>query len=57
MSKPQTRQSNTVYVRPNKSLNSTIRRQQFQNIEMENAKMLKRLQDKKPNYETGKLKQ
>ena len=39
----------------NRSLNSTYRRRQIQDIEIENARMLKRLQEKKPNYETEKL--
>ena len=41
----------------NKSLNQSFRRRQHQNIEIENAKLLKRLQEKRPNYETQKFKQ
>lgn len=40
----------------NRSLNSSLRRKQFQSIELENAKMLKRLQEKKSDYELGKMK-
>jgi hypothetical protein len=36
----------------NKSLNSNFRKKQLQNIEIENAKLLKRLQDKKSDYQT-----
>ena len=43
--------------RMNKSLNQGFRRKQLQDIEIENAKMLKRLQDKKSDYEAHKLKQ
>jgi hypothetical protein len=39
----------------NKSLNQSYRRKQLQNIEEENAKMLKRLQEKKSSYATEKL--
>jgi hypothetical protein len=38
------------------SLNSTLRRRQFQSIEVENAKMLKRLQERKSDYELHKFK-
>lgn len=38
------------------SLNSTLRRRQFQSIEIENAKMLKRLQERKSDYELHKFK-
>ncbi len=41
----------------NKSLNSNFRRKQLQNIEVENARLLKRLQDKKSDYEADKLNQ
>lgn len=41
--------------RHNKSLNSTYRKKQLEEIEIENAKLLKRLQDKKPNYDTERL--
>lgn len=43
--------------RMNKSLNSNFRKKQLQNIEIENARLLKRLQDKKSDYDTGKLKE
>lgn len=42
--------------RTNKSLNSGFRKRQLQGIEIENAKFLKRLQDKKSDYETSKFK-
>lgn len=41
----------------NKSLNSGFRRRQLQGIEVENAKFLKRLQEKKSDYETTKYKE
>lgn len=40
----------------NKSLNSNFRKKQLQNIEIENARLLKRLQQKKSDYEANKLK-
>lgn len=40
----------------NGSLNSTIRRRQFESIEIENAKMLKRLQERKSDYELHRFK-
>jgi hypothetical protein len=40
----------------NGSLNSSIRKKQGQSIEVENAKMLRRLQDRKSDYSLGKLK-
>lgn len=43
--------------RMNKSLNSNFRKKQLQNIEIENARLLKRLQEKKSDYDTGKLKE
>lgn len=41
----------------NKSLNSNFRRRQLQGIEIENARLLRRLQDKKSDYEADKMKQ
>ena len=38
----------------NKSLNSNFRKKQLQNIEIENARLLKRLQDRKSDYQTDK---
>lgn len=43
--------------RINGSLNSSFRRRQMQSIEIENAKLLKRLQERKANYETEKFRQ
>jgi hypothetical protein len=40
----------------NKSLNSNFRKKQLQNIEIENARLLKRLQEKKSDYQAQKLK-
>jgi hypothetical protein len=42
--------------RMNKSLNSNFRKKQLQDIEIENARLLKRLQEKKSDYDSGKLK-
>lgn len=39
----------------NKSLNSGFRKRQLQDIEVENARFLRRLQDKKSDYETNKF--
>jgi hypothetical protein len=39
-----------------KSLNVTFRKRQYQEIEIENAKLLKRLQEKKSEYQTDKMK-
>lgn len=38
------------------SLNTHLRRKQFQSIEVENAKMLKRLQERKSDYELHRFK-
>ena len=40
----------------NRSLNSNFRRKQLQDIEIENARMLKRLQEKKSDYDARRLK-
>ena len=40
----------------NGSLNYSIRKRQSQTIEVENAKMLRRLQDRKSDYELHKFK-
>ena len=42
--------------RMNRSLNSNFRRKQLQDIEIENARLLRRLQDKKSDYDAGRLK-
>ena len=42
--------------RMNRSLNSNFRRKQLQDIEIENARMLKRLQEKKSDYDARRLK-
>ena len=52
-----TKSKNATQSKLNKSLNSHIRRKQSQNIELENAKMLKRLQEKKSSINTNKLSQ
>ena len=41
----------------NKSLNQGFRRKQLENIQIQNAKMLKRLQERKSDYEAQKLKE
>lgn len=41
--------------RMNKSLHSGFRRKQLEDIEIENAKLLKRLQDRRSDYETKRL--
>jgi len=52
----------SVFVNPKeskdnpKSLNVTFRKRQYQEIEIENAKLLKRLQEKKSEYQVGKMK-
>ena len=51
MSKPQNK-TITQLPRVNKSLNSSYRRKISQNIEVENAKMLKRIQEKKATLNT-----
>ena len=43
--------------RNNRSLNSTFRKKKIEEIELQNAKMLQRLQEKKPNYNADKMKQ
>ena len=40
----------------NGSLNYSLRKRKFQSIEVENAKMLKRLQDRKSDYELHRFK-
>ncbi len=42
--------------RGNGSLNSSLRKRQFQSIEVENAKMLKRLQERKSDYQLNRFK-
>lgn len=41
--------------RMNKSLHSSFRKKQLQNIEVENARLLKRLQEKKSDYQAQRL--
>lgn len=41
----------------NKSLNYPFRKKQIETIDSENFKLLKRLQEKKSSYDTGKLKE
>ena len=41
----------------NKSLNYPFRKKQIENIDSENSKLLKRLQEKKSNYDASKLKE
>jgi len=43
--------------RMNKSLNQVYRRKQLEDIEIENAKLLKRIMDKKSDYDNKKLKE
>ena len=43
-------------LRANGSLNSTFRRRQFVSIEVENAKLLKRLQERKSDYQLDRFK-
>ena len=40
-----------------RSLNAPFRRRQLESIEVENARLLKRIQEKKSDYNTKKLKQ
>jgi len=40
-----------------RSLNAPFRRRQLESIEVENARLLKKLQDRKSDYNTKKLKQ
>ncbi len=40
----------------NRSLNAPFRRKQLENIEVENARLLKRIQERKSDYQTDKLK-
>lgn len=41
----------------NKSLNYPFRKKQIETIDSENFRLLKRLQEKKSSYDTGKLKE
>ena len=41
--------------RPNRSLHGSFRKKQLTNIEVENARMLKRLQERRSSYQTEKL--
>lgn len=43
--------------RNNKSLHGSFRKRQLENIEIENARLLKRLQEKKSDYQADKLKE
>ena len=43
--------------RMNKSLHAPFRRRQLESIEVENARLLKRIQGKKSDYDAKKLKQ
>lgn len=47
---------NTKDSKDPKSLNVTFRKRQYQEIEIENAKLLKRLQEKKSEYQVDKMK-
>ena len=57
MGKPKQRNNQSQSQKLNRSLNSSIRKRQMQNIEIENAKLLRRLQERRSNYETEKFKQ
>ena len=50
-------QSVTEGERQNKSLHGSFRKKQLQNIEIENARLLKRLQDKRSDYDVDRLKE
>lgn len=41
--------------RNNKSLHGSFRKKQLENIEIENARLLKRLQEKKSDYQADKF--
>ena len=50
------KKKNSCENKSNKSLNVSLRKRQFQSIEVENAKMLKRLQERKSDYELHRFK-